>query len=96
MKKALLVIGDRKASKFRSARSFTSFVKHVKKEAKHNFIELKVLSYKDVLSDNIPAFMGRIITVILFFPFDYWNKYGCAGINCVVANGQTGIFIITG
>ena len=74
--KALLVIGDRKASKLRAARPFTTFVKHIKKELKDNKnFELKVLSYKEVLSDNLPAFISRVINVILFFPFDYWNKY---------------------
>ncbi len=76
MKKALLVIGDRKATKWKLAKSFNAFVKHIKRETKSNKnFELKIISYKDVLSNNIPAFMGRIITVILFFPFDYWNKY---------------------
>ncbi len=76
MKKAFLVIGDKKAVKWRLARPFTTFVKHIKRETENNKnFELKIISYKDVLSNNLPAFMNSIITIILFFPFDYWNEH---------------------
>lgn len=74
MKQAFLVIGDKKASKWRSAKPFTTFVRHIKKELKNKNTELKISSYKDVLGNNLPAFMSRTINIILFFPFEYWNN----------------------
>jgi len=74
--KAILTIGDSKETKIRLAKPFVSFVSHIKREARRKkHIELKILSYRDVLSGKLPSFASPIITVILFFPFNHWNKH---------------------
>ncbi|MCK5655553.1 MAG: hypothetical protein KAI03_04590 [Candidatus Aureabacteria bacterium] len=73
MRKGLLVIGDRKINSRKLAPSFNAFVKHVRKSKSRN-LEFQIISYNDVLAKKLPAFSSRILSVILFFPFEYWNK----------------------
>ncbi|NQT22465.1 MAG: hypothetical protein HQ579_03385 [Candidatus Omnitrophica bacterium] len=74
--KAFLVIGDSRETRLRPAKPFKTFVEHSTREAKNKKnLELKIVSYGDVLSNRLPAFIGSAVNIILFFPFVYWNRY---------------------
>ncbi|KPK38796.1 MAG: hypothetical protein AMJ78_09480 [Omnitrophica WOR_2 bacterium SM23_29] len=73
MGKALLIIGDRKINSRKLAPSFNTFVKNVKKFKKGD-LEIWVINYKDVLTDNLPPIFSPVLNVMLFFPYEYWNK----------------------
>lgn len=71
MEKALLVIGDKKIDKRKPAPSFNLFVKHIEKQKD---LEIEIINYRDVILNNLPDIKSPILTIMLFFPFEYWNK----------------------
>jgi len=73
MGKALLIIGDRKINSRKLAPSFNTFVEHIKK-LKSGDLEVWIINYKDVLTGNLPSFFSPVLNVMLFFPYEYWNK----------------------
>jgi len=74
MKKALLVIGEKKVVKGRSLDpSRNAFIKHIKKLAPAS-AEIKMIGYKNVLTGDLPDINANGLIILLFFPFQYWNK----------------------
>ena len=74
MKKALLVIGEKKVVKGRSLDpSHNAFMRHLDRRATEN-LEISSISYKDVLTNNLPDIKNPNLIILLFFPFQYWNK----------------------
>lgn len=73
MRRAILVIGDKKINRCKPAPSYNSFIRHIKR-LKRKGQEVHIADYKDVLTDRLPDLYGHFIKVILFFPFDYWNR----------------------
>jgi len=74
MKKALLVIGERRVSKGRSlSPSCNVFIKHINGRMDKG-VEICVVNYKNVFANKLPKIESPHITVMLFFPFQYWNK----------------------
>lgn len=74
MKKAILVIGERKIIKGQSVDpSCNAFIRHLNKRINKN-AEIKTVNYKDVFADNLPEIENSRLTIVLFFPFQYWNK----------------------
>lgn len=74
MGKGLLVIGDGRTSGRTLDPSFQAFVRHLHKLKKKS-LEVRVISYQDVLGHNLPEISSRTLTISLFFPFNYWNKH---------------------
>jgi len=75
MKKALLVIGERKRIKGRSLDpSCNAFIKHLNGHAS-NQQDVHVMSYKDVFSGNFIDIKSQHLRIFLFFPFQFWDKY---------------------
>ncbi len=72
--RSYLVIGDEKTARWSKAMSFVTFVKHVKRIAEKKKAEFHILSYKQVLEEDLPASIKDNVLVFLFFPFSYWNK----------------------
>ncbi|MDP8234715.1 MAG: hypothetical protein P9M06_07995 [Candidatus Saelkia tenebricola] len=74
MKKAILVIGERKMIKDRLVDpSCNSFIQHLNERVNKD-AEVRVINYKDVFLDNLPEIKRSDLIVMLFFPFQYWNK----------------------
>ncbi|MCK5013590.1 MAG: hypothetical protein KAS66_07205 [Candidatus Omnitrophica bacterium] len=74
MKKALLVIGERKVIKGRSVDpSCNAFIRHLNGRADQD-AEIKIVKYKDVLANNLPKIKNSHLIIVLFFPFQHWNK----------------------
>jgi len=74
MKKALLVIGERKVVKGLSVDpSCNAFIRHLNGRAKKN-AEIKTINYKDVLAGKLPRIKSSHVLIVLFFPFQHWNK----------------------
>lgn len=74
MKKALLVIGDKKTNRRRINHSFVKFVKYARKLKESRAFELKVINYAQLLSGSAPAIEAAEILVVFFFPYKYWNS----------------------
>jgi len=82
MKKALLIIGDSKINRRKSAPSFNSFVRHIERLNKKRKVltggavskEIHIIKYRDVLSNNLPEILAPVLHIALFFPYEYWNK----------------------
>ncbi|MBU4140568.1 MAG: hypothetical protein KKA80_01590 [Candidatus Omnitrophica bacterium] len=74
MKKALLVIGDKKTNRRRINHSFVKFVKYARKLKESRVFELKVINYAQLLSGSAPAIEAAEILVVFFFPYKYWNS----------------------
>jgi len=74
MKKALLVIGEKKVIKGKSLDpSRNAFMKQFNRYAADN-LEILAINYKDVLTNNLPTIANTNLIILLFFPFQYWNK----------------------
>jgi len=74
MKKALLVIGEKKVVKGRSLDpSRNAFMGHLSRRATVD-LEISAINYKDVLTNNLPNIKNSKLIILLFFPFQYWNK----------------------
>lgn len=74
MKKALLIIGERKVAKRRSLDpSCNAFIRHINGHIGKKS-EIFVVNYKDVFADNLPRIKNFHLTIMLFFPFQYWNR----------------------
>jgi len=74
MKKALLIIGERKVIKGRSLDpSCNAFIRNLNGRL-HQDAEIKTINYKDVFANNLPRFKNSHLRIVLFFPFQYWNK----------------------
>ncbi|MEA3328503.1 MAG: hypothetical protein U9Q08_02000 [Candidatus Omnitrophota bacterium] len=74
MKKTLLIIGDRKTKRGKLDPSLKQFIKHAEKpNAKRNF-NLKVIAYQNVLTGKLPEINEKYLIIMLFFPFEHWNK----------------------
>jgi len=73
MSKAILVIGDSRESIKKPAKSFLSFIKHLK-NLTPAYMVYRIVSYNKVLDDKLPVLDASHIYVVLFFPFEYWNK----------------------
>jgi len=73
-KKALLVIGERRMIKDRSLDpSCNAFIWHLNGCLSDNS-EVQVINYREVLKNRLPDFKKKEILVLLFFPFQFWNK----------------------
>jgi len=74
MEKALLIIGERKIIKGISVDpSCNAFIRHLNGRVKWDS-EIKIASYKDVLANKLPKIKSGHLIVVLFFPFQHWNK----------------------
>jgi len=74
MKKAILVIGERKMIKGQSVDpSCNAFIRHLNKRADPDQ-EIKIIKYRDALTNNLPEIKSSRLMIILFFPFQHWNK----------------------
>jgi len=74
MKKTLLVIGEKKVVKGKSLDpSHNAFVRHVTQRASKDHIILTT-NYKNVLTNDLPDVDSLHVIIVLFFPFQYWNK----------------------
>ena len=71
--KALLVIGDGKIHRLKSAPSFKSFVKYIE-GVKQKREEIYIINYQDVFDNNLPGIANHVLNIALFFPYEYWNK----------------------
>ncbi|MBN2097477.1 MAG: hypothetical protein JW714_03235 [Candidatus Omnitrophica bacterium] len=72
-KRALLVIGHENVARGRRYVSFVRFVYYAQK-FKRQDLELKIINYTQLLSGRIPRIRAHSITVVLFFPYQYWNR----------------------
>lgn len=74
MNKTLLIIGEKKVIKGRSLDpSHNAFVYHVMRRAGKNAVILTT-NYKNVLTNDLPDVLAEHILILLFFPFQFWNK----------------------
>lgn len=71
--KTVLAIGDSSPDGILASASFDKFVGHKKTFSKRS-IDLKVVDYYALLGDNLPRIDTEAITVMLFFPYSYWNE----------------------
>jgi len=75
MKKALLVIGERKVMKGKSLDpSCNAFIRHLNGSLNGDE-EIKIINYKHVFANNLPKIHNTHLIILLFFPFQYWDKY---------------------
>lgn len=74
MKKALLIIGDKKINIIRANHSFVNFIKYAQKLKDKGGLELCVISYTQLLSGKVPTIDASKILVVFFFPYKYWNR----------------------
>jgi len=75
MKTSLLVIGERKIIKGKSVDpSCNAFIRHLNGNLNGNS-EIITINYKDVLASNLPILENKKIRILLFFPFQHWDKY---------------------
>lgn len=72
--KALLVIGEEKITRRRPYVSFIKFVSYAQK-LKQRALELKVISYEQLLSGNVPNIEASTIKIVFFFPYQHWNRH---------------------
>jgi len=74
MKKTLLVIGEKKVVKGLSLDpSHNAFVGHITRRASKG-TAIVTINYKDVLTNELPDVHTPHLIILLFFPFQYWNK----------------------
>jgi len=74
MEKALLVIGEKKRLKGKALDpSRNAFVRHVTRRAGKKSIILTA-NYKNILTNDLPDIPTDHVIILLFFPFQYWNK----------------------
>jgi len=73
MGKGLLIIGDHGTNGRSLDPSFDQFVDQVRKSRKSKR-NVYVVSYNDVLTNNLPPITSSRLRASLFFPFQYWNK----------------------
>jgi len=75
MNKALLIIGERKMTKGRSLDpSCNAFIRHLNGRLEKES-EIRIINYKDVFANNLPEIESDQLLILLFFPFQYWDKY---------------------
>ena len=75
-KKTLLIIGNKEIAPNRPYVSFSRFLGHARKlKKKSKDIDLKVISYDQLLEKQIPQINGLSIQVIFFFPYQYWDRH---------------------
>lgn len=67
-RKTILAVGDCKGWDY-----YTDFIGQ-KKTLSSNPTALETVSYADALEGRFPEIKGRNIVVLLFFPFEYWDK----------------------
>ena len=74
MERAILVIGERKMIKGQSVDpSCNAFIRRLNKRINKDE-EIKIINYKDVFANNLPKIKSSHLIIILFFPFQHWNK----------------------
>jgi len=74
MKKALLIIGERKVIKGRSVDpSCNALIRRLNGRIKQD-AEIKIINYRDVFANKFPKIKNSYLLIVLFFPFQYWNK----------------------
>ena len=74
MKKAILVIGERKMNKGHSVDpSCNAFIRHLNKRINKDE-EIKIINYRDAFVGNLPEIKSSYLIIALFFPFQHWNK----------------------
>jgi len=74
MKNTLLVIGEKKVVKGKSLDpSHNAFISHMARRANKNTVVLTT-NYKNVLTNDLPEVETSHVIILLFFPFQYWNK----------------------
>lgn len=72
-RKALLIIGDKKAKGRTLDPSFNAFVRKVE-DSKERGLEAHVINYKDVFNGGcLPEISSPVLNVLLFFPYKYWD-----------------------
>ena len=72
MKKALLIIGDKKTKGRTLDPSFNAFLRSIE-NVKNNELEVHIINYKNVFEGNLPKVSSLGLNVLLFFPFKYWD-----------------------
>jgi len=74
MKKSLLIIGEKRIVKGKSLDpSRNAFMAHLNGRVNGD-TEILAINYKDALTDNLPDVNNPHLIILLFFPFQYWNK----------------------
>jgi len=74
MEKALLVIGERKMIKGNSVDpSCNGFIRRLNGRINGD-TEIKMINYRDVFANKLPKIKNSHLIVVLFFPFQHWNK----------------------
>ena len=73
MKSTLLAIGDLYLSDTRKAPSINKFIRYKKHLLKRG-IRFELISPDDVLLQRLPVVATKKLTVMLFFPYNYWNN----------------------
>jgi len=74
MTKTLLVVGEKKVVKRSSLDpSRNAFMRHLNELAPES-TDIIAINYKDALTNNLPPVANSHLIVLLFFPFQYWNK----------------------
>lgn len=74
MKKTLLIIGEQKMIKGQSIDPCcNAFIRHLNGRASHHD-ETMIINYKDVFTNRLPKINSPHLMILLFFPFQYWNK----------------------
>ena len=74
MKKALLIIGDKNINRQRPHLSFRRFTRYARGLKNKQGLEVQIIDYQKLLSAKTPLIEAPEISVILFFPYKYWNK----------------------
>ena len=75
VKKALLIIGDERITRKRPYISYLTFIRSVQKLASKTNFELKLINYRQLFSGKAPPIASPSATVVLFFPYRYWNRH---------------------
>ncbi len=73
-KKTLLIIGEEKITRTRPYLSFLKFVKYAQELKGKGVLEIKVISYAQLLLGQAPQIGTSKILVVFFFPYKYWNR----------------------
>ncbi len=69
-----MVIGDKRVNRRKISPSFKEFVAYAQRLEDRGRLELKVISYAQLLAGQAPTIDASKILVMFFFPYQYWNR----------------------
>ena len=72
-KKAFLVVGDKRATGHTLDHSFNDFCDTID-NSRSIEEEIHITGYKNIFSGDLPEISRANLTILLFFPYKYWNK----------------------